>query len=167
MHRLFHRVCHRLCSTVMALLLAAAGGLASAAPFVDAARGQTAITDTTVPPRLGNAINDDQPLPRNYRLQPPIIPHRVDGYQVDKNFNKCLDCHARGRTAVSQAVPVSLTHYLDRSGRQLDRVSTRRYFCQQCHVTQDNVKPIVGNVFRGDPQDAAPPVPAKAPATSR
>ena len=80
-------------------------------------------------------------------LQPPTIPHRVDGYQVDKNFNKCLDCHARAKTAFSQAVPVSETHYIDRSGKVLDHVSTRRYFCPQCHVAQDPVRPLVGNSF--------------------
>jgi len=116
--------------------------------FTDAARGPTALTESTKPPVLGNAVNDDQRRTRNYAMQPPIIPHRVDGYQVDKNFNKCLDCHARANTGVSQAVPVSITHYLDRQGNVLAQVSTRRYFCQQCHVAQDAVKPIVDNTFQ-------------------
>ena len=82
-----------------------------AAPFVDAMRGPTPITATTEPPRLGNQVNDDNRIARNYSYQPPIIPHRIDGYQVDKNFNKCLDCHAREKTAFSQAIPVlSLIH---------------------------------------------------------
>ena len=102
----------------------------------------------TRPPLLGNAVNDDVRRPRNYDLQPPTIPHRVDGYQIDKNFNKCLDCHARAKTEFSQAIPVSSTHYIDRSGKVLDHVSTRRYFCMQCHVAQDPVKPLVGNSFQ-------------------
>lgn len=129
---------------------------AQAAPFVDAMRGPLPITATTVPPRLGNAVNDDKRLQRNFSQQPPIIPHRIDGYQVDKNFNKCLDCHAREKTALSQAIPVSPTHYIDRSGKVLDHISTRRYFCKQCHVVQENTLPLVGNGFRGDPADAAP-----------
>lgn len=129
---------------------------AQAAPFVDAMRGPLPITATTVPPRLGNAVNDDKRLQRNFSQQPPIIPHRIDGYQVDKNFNKCLDCHAREKTALSQAIPVSATHYIDRSGKVLDHISTRRYFCKQCHVVQENTLPLVGNGFRGDPADAAP-----------
>ena len=64
---------------------------AQAAPYVDAMRGPTPITATTEPPRLGNQVNDDSRLKRNYSAQPPVIPHRIDGYQVDKNFNKCLD----------------------------------------------------------------------------
>ena len=128
---------------------------AQAAPFVDAMRGPAPITATTQPPRLGNQVNDDVKRPRNYDKQPPTIPHRVDGYQIDKNFNKCLDCHAREKTAFSQAIPVSATHYVDRSGKVLDRISTRRYFCKQCHVAQENVPPLVGNGFRNDPAAVA------------
>lgn len=135
------------------LMLCMAAGMAVAqqqpgASFTDAARGPTPILETTKPPLLGNAINDDLRRTRNYAMQPPVIPHRVDGYQVDKNFNKCMDCHARGKTEVSQAVPVSATHYMDRDGNVLGQVSTRRYFCMQCHVAQDNVRPIVNNTFQ-------------------
>ncbi len=140
-----------LLGTILLALLASA----QAVPFVDAMRGPVPITATTQPPRLGNQVNDDHRLPRNYSYQPPVIPHRIDGYQVDKNFNKCLDCHARDKTAVSQAIPVSATHYVDRNGKTLDRISTRRYFCKQCHVAQENLPPLVGNGFRGDAADAA------------
>ena len=145
---------------LLAALLPLGGALAQNAPFLDAARGPTPIPEATKPPLLRNAVNDDNRPRRNYSLQPPIIPHRVDGYQVTKDFNKCLDCHAREKTAFSQAVPVSATHYIDRNGKTLDRISTRRYFCQQCHVAQDPVQPLVGNGFRGDPADSAPPAPA-------
>jgi nitrate reductase (cytochrome), electron transfer subunit len=132
-----------------AALLALAAALAWAEPLVDAMRGATPILEATQPPRLSNWVNDDNRMPRNFAQQPPVIPHRVDGYQIDKNFNKCLDCHARGKTELSNAVPVSATHYKNRDGKMLDHVSTRRYFCQQCHVAQDPVRPLVGNSFRG------------------
>jgi nitrate reductase (cytochrome), electron transfer subunit len=139
----------RLLLLTLALVAAQAGAQQSVPGFVDAMRGPVPITETTRPPLLGNAVNDDQRLKRNYAAQPPIIPHRVDGYQIDKNFNKCLDCHARGKATFSQAVPVSTTHYLDRSGKELPQVSTRRYFCLQCHVAQEAVRPLVGNRFQG------------------
>ena len=145
-----------LLAAVLPLAVAFAQTPASAPGFKDAARGATPIPAESSPPQLRNAINDDNRLKRNYSLQPPIIPHRVDGYQVTKDFNKCLDCHARERTAFSQAVPVSETHYIDRNGKVLPRISTRRYFCQQCHVAQEPVPPLVGNGFRGDPADAPP-----------
>jgi cytochrome c-type protein NapB len=115
---------------------------------------------------LGNAVNDDVRRPRNYDKQPPIIPHRVDGYQVDKNFNKCLDCHARAKTDFSQAVPVSETHYMDRSGKVLPQISTRRYFCPQCHLAQDPVPALVGNSFEGVDTKAAEATRAKKPGRS-
>jgi len=133
---------------VFVAVLALAGTLAGAEPLVDAMRGATPILQATQPPRMSNAVNDDVRLPRNYAQQPPVIPHRVDGYQIDKNFNKCLDCHARAKTEISNAVPVSATHYLNREGKVLAQVSTRRYFCMQCHVAQEPAKPLVGNSFQ-------------------
>ena len=130
-----------------AAALAQQPGLQKGERFVDAARGPTPILETTKPPLLGNAVNDDLRRTRNYAMQPPTIPHRVDGYQVDKNFNKCLDCHARAKASVSQAIPVSVTHYMDRDGHMLGQVSTRRYFCLQCHVPQDAARPLVPNNF--------------------
>jgi nitrate reductase (cytochrome), electron transfer subunit len=138
------------------LLVLGAGASAQTAPaasapagLADAARGPTPVMQTTTPPRLTNGVNDDRRLPRNHAQQPPVVPHRVDGYQIDRNFNKCLDCHARDKTAFSGATAVSATHYVDRSGKVLDRISTRRYFCQQCHVAQEPVAPLIGNRFRG------------------
>ena len=132
----------------LAATLALAAALAWAEPQVDAMRGPTPIPNATQPPRLSNAVNDDNRVPRNYAQQPPVIPHRVDGYQIDKNFNKCLDCHARAKTDFSLAVPVSSTHYMNREGKVLAQVSTRRYFCMQCHVPQEPAKPLVGNSFQ-------------------
>lgn len=136
---------------------AAPAASAASSSFTDAARGKAAILATTTPPRLGTAVNDDVQLPRNYAQQPPIVPHRVDSYQIDRNFNKCLDCHARGKATFTQAVPVSETHYIGRDGRKLDRVSTRRYFCLQCHVPQERAAPLVVNEFRGVSAPAARP----------
>lgn len=130
-------------------LLAAVAGAQPGTGLVDAARGPVPVDKLTDPPRLANAVNDDVRRPRNYDMQPPTIPHRVDGYQIDKNFNKCLDCHSQAKTEFSLATPVSPTHYLDRAGKVLPQVSTRRYFCMQCHVPQDPVQPIVGNAFEG------------------
>jgi nitrate reductase (cytochrome), electron transfer subunit len=134
----------------LAAFLALAAALAWAEPLVDAMRGATPILEEPRPPRLSNWVNDDNRMPRNFAQQPPVIPHRVDGYQIDKNFNKCLDCHARGKTEISLAVPVSSTHYMNREGKVLAQVSTRRYFCLQCHVAQEAAKPLIGNSFKRD-----------------
>ncbi len=90
---------------------------------------------------------DDLKRKRNYPMQPPVIPHNIQGYQVDKNYNKCLSCHARSRAQVSQAPMISITHYMDRDGNFLADVSPRRYFCNQCHVIQTDAQPRVKNDF--------------------
>ena len=138
----------RVAGMLLMLYMGVAGAPSAVAEtFYDSARGPTPIMQETKPPVLGNAVNDDVRRTRNYTWQPPTIPHRVDGYQVDKNFNKCMDCHSRAKAEFSQAVPVSVTHYMDRDGHMLGQVSTRRYFCQQCHVAQDAVRPLVNNTF--------------------
>ena len=84
---------------------------------------------------------------RAYPMQPPTIPHKIDGYQVHLNANKCMSCHSRRRSGDSQAPMVSVTHYLDREGNFLADLSPRRYFCEQCHVVQEKARPLLENQF--------------------
>ena len=129
----------------IALLLALFG--ARAAPLVDALRGPVPILGTTEPARLGNPINDDSRLKRNYGQQPPVIPHRIDGYQVDRSANRCVGCHSRTRIEETRAIPIPATHYMDRDGTMRGDVSPRRYFCTQCHVPQHETKAPITNDF--------------------
>ena len=100
------------------------------------------------PPRMGKVENKDLRRKRNYPMQPPTIPHKIDSYHIDLNSNKCLSCHSRRRIEETQASIVSLTHYMDRDGNFLSEVSPRRYFCNQCHVPQIETRPLVGNTFQ-------------------
>ena len=111
-------------------------------------RGPAAIDAEVRTPFMPKTVNDDKRPVRNYAMQPPIIPHQIDNYQVDTNFNKCLSCHARERTGDSQAPMVSVTHFAGRDGVMGNEISTRRYFCTQCHVTQLDVSPAVKNTFK-------------------
>lgn len=110
-------------------------------------RGPASLTGNAEPPRMARTENDDIRRPRNYPEQPPTIPHKIDGYQVDIRGNQCLSCHARGRIAESGAPMVSITHFMDREGQFLATVSPRRYFCNQCHVTQQRVPRALDNTF--------------------
>lgn len=134
--------------TVLFLL----SSLAMAAPpegLMDPMRGPVPIADETKPPLLpGGAENKDIRRTRSYTMQPPTIPHKIDGYQIDRNANRCLMCHARTKAEETQAIPVSVTHYMDRDGNVLADVSPRRYFCDQCHVAQLEMKPLVPNTFQ-------------------
>jgi nitrate reductase (cytochrome), electron transfer subunit len=128
---------------------------------VHAMRGATPLDREATPPPMPKVINDDIRKGRAFAMQPPVIPHQIDSYQIDKNFNKCMTCHARERTAESQAPMVSVTHYMDRDNQFRAEISPRRYFCNQCHVPQLDVKPPVSNRF-GEVAVAASSSPASA-----
>jgi cytochrome c-type protein NapB len=42
---------------------------------------------------------------------------------------------------------VSVTHFMNRDGQVLASISPRRYFCNQCHIPQLDVRPLVENSF--------------------
>ena len=90
---------------------------------------------------------DEKRFVRNYRQQPPLVPHSIDQYQIDLNVNQCLGCHDWSNAGNRGAPTLSMTHYLDRDGNQLDRVNGGRWFCNQCHVPQADIPELVVNDF--------------------
>ncbi|WP_299949180.1 nitrate reductase cytochrome c-type subunit [uncultured Ruegeria sp.] len=86
-------------------------------------------------------------MQRNYRQQPPLIPHSTEQYQIDLRTNQCLSCHDWTKAGERNAPTLSMTHYLDREGRELDQIAGTRYFCNQCHVPQADALPLVDNTF--------------------
>ncbi len=152
-----------LAALVLALPLAACGDRDSGAEIVapappisargnpaqdiDGLRRHVPITTEITPLPMAKVENFDMTRGRAYPMQPPTIPHSIDGYQVDLNSNRCMLCHARSTAAQFQAPPVSVTHYMDRDDQFLAEVSPRRYFCVQCHVTQTDARPLVANGF--------------------
>ncbi len=113
--------------------------VAVAVDATDRLRG-AAVLDTTPPPPIQNPDNSDVRRQRSYAMQPPVVPHKIDGYQLDRNANRCMFCHARSRTQESQAPMISVTHFMDREGNFLAELSPRRYFCLQCHVPQAELR---------------------------
>lgn len=140
-------------SLAAGLLAAAIGmhGVGEAQDRVDlkSLRGDLGLEDNNPPPGVvrqetsGNGI-----FGRAYRQQPPLIPHRIDGYQVTKDFNQCMTCHDWPANTRSGAPKVSETHYSDRQGNRLDKIAGTRFFCTQCHVPQTDAKPLVTNTFQ-------------------
>lgn len=86
-------------------------------------------------------------MQRNYRQQPPLIPHSIAQYQIDIRTNQCLSCHDWTKAGERSAPTLSMTHYLDRDGNELDHIAGTRYFCNQCHVPQADVPALVDNEF--------------------
>ncbi len=130
---------------IVAITLAASS--ATAQEYVATLRGEVPLGEGAEPPSMAPTLNTDLRQVRNYPEQPPLIPHKIDGYQIDRNANKCLTCHSRTAVEVSQAPMVSVTHFMDREGQVLASISPRRYFCTQCHVPQLDVRPLVDNSF--------------------
>jgi nitrate reductase (cytochrome), electron transfer subunit len=115
---------------------------------LDALRRGIPVDQEAAPLPLAHVLNTDVRRERAYPMQPPTIPHAIDGYQVDKNSNRCMLCHARANADKFQAPPVSVTHYMDRDDQFLAAISPRRYFCNQCHVVQTDAPLLVNNTFQ-------------------
>lgn len=91
--------------------------------------------------------NTGKRFTRNYRQQPPLIPHRIDKYQVDVKANQCLGCHDWPQNVEADAPKISETHYVSPTGVRLNKVSGSRWFCNQCHVPQAQAQALVPNTF--------------------
>lgn len=133
------------------IVAAAAVALATMAGAVTAAevqtlRGPADVSETNAKTEI-YGVQEDRRFGRAYRQQPPLIPHRVDKYEVDLKTNQCLSCHDWPFNVEAQAPKVSETHYIDRDGNRLDQVTRGRWFCTQCHVPQMDAPPLVDNTF--------------------
>jgi nitrate reductase (cytochrome), electron transfer subunit len=118
------------------------------APAPDGIRPGGTLHQELPAPKIPRDRITAEPGNRNYPEQPPMIPHNIRGYQIDKNFNMCLTCHSRSASPQTGAPMVSITHFYDRDGQALGAVSPRRYFCVQCHLPQADVKPARANDFQ-------------------
>ncbi len=136
----------------MALLLASFGiAQTGSAEEVQSLRGMRSVEEPPAPPEVKHYRKDGEVLPRDYVQQPPLIPHKIDGYQINLKFNKCLSCHSWSTYKKAGATKISQTHFVDREKHVLANISPRRYFCTQCHVPQADAKPLVENTFKPIP----------------
>jgi len=130
----------------LALVIGSWFAVAGAAD-VKSLRGSVALDAGSERPMLKQVMPDREPIPRDHVQQPPLVPHAVDGYQIDLKFNKCMSCHGWETYQKARATKISLTHFKDRDGNDMSDVSARRYFCTQCHVPQTDAQPLVENTF--------------------
>jgi cytochrome c-type protein NapB len=143
---------HAPCAIAWCLGLAAFVTQGACAQEIQSLRGMNAIDDSSARPEIQHYLKDNEPIPRDYLQQPPLIPHEIDGYIINLKHNKCLSCHSWTNYKQANATKISQTHFESRDGAILANVSARRYFCTQCHVPQVNAKPLVENTFK--PVDA-------------
>lgn len=114
---------------------------------VESLRGNLGLEAPSEPPTVNRVITDDRPITREFVNQPPLIPHKIAGYQIDKNYNKCLSCHSWANYQKAHATKIPPSHFKDRDGNERANLSANRYFCTQCHVPQEDVKPLIKNEF--------------------
>ena len=141
---------------VVAAALSACLGLGSLAAAQEASPVQSLrslmLTETSPAPDIYKQLVPSGGFARAYRQQPPLIPHKVDGYQITATNNACMECHDWPNNTKVGAPKISETHYVDRQGVRLDKVAGTRYFCQQCHVPQLDAQPLVENTFQNATQ---------------
>ncbi len=114
---------------------------------VKSLRGTRDLDAGSEPPEIHRLIADDRPIPRDFVQQPPLIPHKTEGYQINKDYNKCLSCHSWANYKQAKATKVPPTHFQDRDGNERANLSPGRFFCTQCHVHQEDTQPLIENEF--------------------
>jgi len=115
---------------------------------VTSLRGDNPLAESSKAPAKKMWNKDGEVLPRSYVQQPPLIPHKIDAYQIDLHYNKCMSCHSWAKYREAGATKISQTHFKDRDGNAMADVAPNRYFCTQCHVPQANATPLVENTFK-------------------
>jgi cytochrome c-type protein NapB len=118
-----------------------------AADVVESLRGKD-LTEPDKAPVFAKQLLEEGGIARNFEKQPPLIPHTVDKYRITLRENGCLKCHSAANYEKEQAPKVGDSHFIDRDGKQLDKISMGRYFCEQCHVPQVDAPPLVENTFQ-------------------
>lgn len=124
--------------------------LASSEEKVSSLRGDHELDKPAKPIKRKKQKKSGDGIERNWKLQPPSIPHSVEKDRVSLKYNTCLKCHAKANAEKEKAPAVSDSHFVTRDMKVLDKLSPRRYFCRQCHTPQADVKPLVKNTFKSN-----------------
>ena len=134
----------------LALTLALGLGVCGAAAIAQEVKGLrgSEVNQPDAAPGIFKVVEGTK-LERAYRQQPPLVPHPTDKYEIDVKVNQCLRCHEWPYSDQEKAPKISDLHYIDRNGIRQDTVNGNRYFCKQCHVPQNDAKPLVENSFHG------------------
>jgi cytochrome c-type protein NapB len=115
---------------------------------------------------------------RAFENAPPMIPHDVEGMLPIKiGNNACTGCHLPEVAKSMNATPIPASHFasfrpttaigsdgrITKEGKgvsntsdfktvvhALEKLSSARFNCSQCHAPQSTQKPLVGNTFTPD-----------------
>jgi cytochrome c-type protein NapB len=137
----------KILACVIAAMFICMAAPAGAADPLQSLRGKAAVNESD-PSSPIYPVREGLRNERSFLQQPPMIPHRVDKYEIDLKVNQCLRCHDWPNNAQENAPLVSVSHFYDREGTKLDKVAGQRWFCTQCHAPQVDAKPLVANRFQ-------------------
>lgn len=138
---------NRIVTRILFLMAGVCLALPVSAGQVTSLRGDNPLDEADKAPDQLNWQKDREPIARDYVQQPPLVPHKIDGYKINAKFNKCLTCHSWANYKKANATKISQTHFEDREEHVLANIAPRRYFCTQCHVPQVDAPPLVENTF--------------------
>jgi cytochrome c-type protein NapB len=143
--------------TTLKISLAAVLAVASCwsmAQQVNSMRGSEVTTIDTAPvdkPYLGSKPGAQKLVVRTYQGQPPVIPHKVDGFdEINSTDNACLDCHINDNFRGQKIPRAGKSHFVQNSDpKAVLELDMKRWQCNSCHVPQVDAKPLVENSFKG------------------
>jgi len=137
--------------TIVTLLVALAVVMftGTAISGVTSLRGDQTLKDDAKSAAKTKQKTTDGGFDRSYKIQPPMIPHKIDKDKINLKTNTCLKCHSAKTFEKKKAPKAGDSHYSDRDGKKTEKVASRRYFCNQCHALQKDASPLVDNTFEG------------------
>ncbi|SCZ52419.1 nitrate reductase cytochrome c-type subunit [Thiohalomonas denitrificans] len=138
--------------TTLIVVMGLAGFMANpstASAEVRSLRGDLDITEDSRPATAVKPIAERGGFDRSYKLQPPMIPHSIEKDQITLKTNTCMRCHSEENYEKEEAPKVGESHFLSRDGKTMEKMSSRRYFCNQCHAPQSDAPELVENSFQG------------------
>jgi len=135
--------------TLLTGLALSVGISLSAVAEIQSLRGALSLDSDSQSFEKRKQIKQKNGFERSYKIQPPMIPHATDKDKITLKGNTCMKCHSEKNHQKEKAPRISDSHYFDRDGNKLDNLSSRRYFCNQCHATQVNAEQLVDNSFVG------------------
>ncbi|MES2877455.1 MAG: nitrate reductase cytochrome c-type subunit [Pseudomonadota bacterium] len=127
----------------------------STAQQVNSMRGTDVSTIDNAPivqPYVGSKPGQQALIVRNFKEQPPLIPHKVDGFDdITPTENSCFDCHSHTEFRGQKIPRAGKSHFLPQESASAEPVlDMKRWQCNSCHVPQIDAKPLVENVFKGN-----------------
>lgn len=99
----------------------------------------------------GTQAGESVIIERAFENAPPLVPHTMEEYlPITKDMNACLTCHVKELAADMNTKPAPASHYFDFQANKPsgENVSFERFNCDQCHISQTDAKPLIGNKFQ-------------------